>query len=70
MIIMTFIISAIAFKSIPVKKVIKNVEWSYELPDWTKKIFKENRSSKEDYSRKFKISDSNFNFSLKDKEIK
>ncbi len=67
---MTFIISAIAFKSIPVKKVIKNVEWSYELPDWTKKIFKENRSSKEDYSRKFKISDSNFNFSLKDKEIK
>ena len=65
---MTFIISAIAFKSIPVKRVIKNIEWTYELPDWTERIFKENRSSKENYSRKFKINESNFKVSIKDKK--
>lgn len=67
-IVMTFIISAIAFKSIPVKRVIKNIEWTYELPDWTERIFKENRSSKENYSRKFKINESNFKVSIKDKK--
>jgi len=65
---MTFIISAIAFKSIPVKRIIKNIEWTYELPDWTERIFKENRSSKENYSRKFKINESNFKVSIKDKK--
>ena len=67
-IVMTFIISAIAFKSIPVKRVIKNIEWTYELPDWTERIFKENRSSKGNYSRKFKINESNFKVSIKDKK--